>query len=94
MPAFNEPKRKRKTTRSTPPTWRWGEVEENDFTSLKSKLITYLILAYPDWTHHFEVHTDASRLRLRAILSIDIAYACELKYAKDLKERMKRPQEL
>jgi hypothetical protein len=47
----------------------WTEAQENAFQHLKSKLISYPILQYPDFSKVFFLTTDASNLGLGAVLS-------------------------
>jgi hypothetical protein len=49
--------------------YEWTSVQQNAFESLKEKLITAPILAYPDNTKEFILFTDASDIALGAILS-------------------------
>ena len=71
IPATNTPKRRKvKTPHSG--IWKWDEEEEQAFTTLKQHLISYPILAYPDFSKHFEIHTDASLQGLGAVLYQEI----------------------
>ncbi|KAK3103801.1 hypothetical protein FSP39_021997 [Pinctada imbricata] len=66
MPA---PKVKNKGTRKpTPIQWTWGEDQENAFQTLKDRLSSPPILAYPNFDIPFEIHTDASFQGLGAVL--------------------------
>ena len=47
----------------------WTASCEQAFDSLKSKLLTAPILAYPDFTRDFVLETDASKQGLGVILS-------------------------
>ena len=56
----------KKTTKI--PTWTWGLAQEEAFQTLKTCLSSPPILAYPDFSLPFEVHTDASSVGLGAVL--------------------------
>ena len=56
----------KKTTKL--PAWTWGPAQEEAFQTLKARLTSPPVLAYPDFTLPFEVHTDASSLGLGAVL--------------------------
>lgn len=61
-------KSKRKTKVSTKQTFEWGDTHEKAFLELKTQLTSPPILAYPDYTAEFELHTDASGQGLGAAL--------------------------
>lgn len=46
----------------------WSEDCEKSFIELKCRLVTPPLLAYPDFTKHFVLHTDASGEGLGAVL--------------------------
>lgn len=48
--------------------WEWKEEQETAFNRLKELVTTAPVLAYPDYTKPFELHTDASSLGLGAVL--------------------------
>lgn len=48
--------------------WKWTDKEQSVFDELKSILSSPPILAYPDFTLPFELHTDASTKALGAVL--------------------------
>ena len=56
----------KKTTKL--PAWTWGPAQEEAFQTLKARLTSPPVLAYPDFTLPFEVHTDTSSLGLGAVL--------------------------
>ena len=48
--------------------WSWGPEHHQAFTTLKQKLCTAPVLAYPDFQKPFELHIDASSEGLGAVL--------------------------
>ena len=62
------PTSKKKGHKSSNLEWRWTENEEQVFQNLKSILSSPPILAYPDFTQPFELHTDASGKGFGAVL--------------------------
>ncbi|XP_033726170.1 uncharacterized protein LOC117315873 [Pecten maximus] len=55
--------------KSSTGVWKWGAEQQEAFDYLKSALSSPPILAYPDYTKPFELHTDASHKGLGAVLS-------------------------
>ena len=49
----------------------WKEEQEKAFQELKRLVSQETILAYPDWSKPFEIHSDASDYQLGAVLSQD-----------------------
>ena len=47
----------------------WGPNQETAFATLKTRLSTAPILAYPDWSQTFLLQTDASNTAIAAVLS-------------------------
>ena len=62
--------------------WQWTEVEQKAFKMIKKIILQETLLAYPDFTKPFIIHTDASHMQLGAVISQDnhpIAfYSCKL----------------
>ncbi|XP_073515516.1 uncharacterized protein [Phyllobates terribilis] len=58
----------RKAKNQKPP-FRWEKLEEESFCQLKMALTGDEILAYPDYSQPFILHTDASNIGLGAVLS-------------------------
>lgn len=67
MPSPVSKKGSKKKKREQQP-WQWTDKQETAFTTLKELLSSAPILAYPDYTQPFELHTDASGLGLGAVL--------------------------
>ena len=65
IPTGKKSKGKKKERRE----WHWGEDQMNAFDTLKPLLISSPILGYADSTLPYELHTDASRFSLGAVLS-------------------------
>ena len=49
--------------------WRWTDVEQNAFDEIKRVISRDVLLAFPDFSKPFVIHTDASKLQLGAVLS-------------------------
>ena len=65
----NKKKKIRKTkTKDTLVKWEWGESQDLAFNNLKQMLMSPPILAYPDYTKPFIIHTDACLTGLGAVL--------------------------
>jgi hypothetical protein len=50
------------------PRWRWDDEQETAFNFLKEKLTSPPVLAYPDFSKPFKLHTDACQTGLGAVL--------------------------
>ena len=49
--------------------WRWTDVEQNAFDKIKRMISRDVLLAFPDFSKPFVIHTDASKLHFGAVLS-------------------------
>jgi hypothetical protein len=49
--------------------FQWNDDCQKALNTLKQKLVTALILIFPDWNKEFHVHVDASSITLGTILS-------------------------
>jgi len=49
--------------------YKWIEECQHNFDTLKEKMVTTLILVFPDWKKEFHVHVDASSVTLGIILA-------------------------
>ena len=64
-------------------TWKWGDAEQKAFETLRDRLITSPIVAFPDFDEEFLIFTDASNYGVRGVLSqmqddkevVNIAYS-------------------
>jgi hypothetical protein len=54
---------------STTVCWQWSPEQQNAFQTMKKIMARETILAYPDFTKPFEIHTDASKTQLGACIS-------------------------
>ena len=59
----------RLTSKTTP--WKWTDVEQKAFDTMKRIISRETFLAYPDFTKPFIIHTDASHKQLGAVISQD-----------------------
>ena len=50
-------------------TWKWGTEEQTCFDRIKELLCTAPVLAYPDFSRKFIIHTDACRYGVTGVLS-------------------------
>ena len=51
--------------------WEWGPKQQAAFDIAKKVIARHVILAYPDFTKPFQIHTDASHYQLGAVISQD-----------------------
>jgi hypothetical protein len=49
--------------------WQWGEVERKAFNDMKKIICREVMLAFPDFSKPFVIHTDASHTQLGAVIS-------------------------
>ena len=49
--------------------WQWTNVEQTAFENIKTILSKEVLLSYPDFNLPFEIHTDASKIQLGAVIS-------------------------
>ncbi len=49
--------------------WKWGKKQESAFQDLKNRLITAPILSFPDFERSFNIHCDASKWGVGALLA-------------------------
>ena len=57
------------TSKETP--WRWGDEHQKAFDTMKRIISKETLLAYPDFSKPFIIHTDASHTQLGAVISQD-----------------------
>lgn len=62
------PTSSKKNSKSKQKEWKWTEIEQETFEHIKEALTSPPILAYPDFSKPFELHTDACLSGLGAIL--------------------------
>ncbi len=60
---------KAKGTKKVP--WHWDEVHQRAFNHVKATIAKDVVLAYPVYSKVFEIYTDASSKRLRAVITQD-----------------------
>ena len=51
--------------------WKWTEKEQTAFDTAKKIIAREVMLAYPDFSKPFQIHTDASHYQLGAVISQD-----------------------
>ena len=49
--------------------WKWTDVEQNAFMTMKKIMAREVVLAYPNFDKPFEIHTDASAYQLGSVIS-------------------------
>ncbi len=60
---------KAKSTKKVP--WHWDEVHQRAFDHVKATIAKDVVLAYPDYSKVFEIHTDAFSKQLGAVINQD-----------------------
>jgi hypothetical protein len=58
-----------KGTKKVP--WHWEEFHQRAFNHVKASIVKEVVLAYPDYSKVFEIHTDASSKQLGAVITQD-----------------------
>ena len=51
--------------------WEWTDIHQKAFDNMKKAIARETILAYPDFSKPFDIHTDASKVQLGAVISQD-----------------------
>jgi hypothetical protein len=51
--------------------WQWTEIHQKAFDEMKQVIAKETLMAFPDFTKPFEIHTDASKVQLGACISQD-----------------------
>jgi hypothetical protein len=51
--------------------WHWDEVHQRAFDHVKTTIAKDVVLAYPDYSKVFEIHTDASSKQIEAEITQD-----------------------
>ena len=51
--------------------WKWTEEHQKAFEHMKKSISRETLLVYPDFNKPFEIHTDASKVQLGAVISQD-----------------------
>ena len=49
--------------------WKWTDVEQKAFDTIKKILSKETLLVYPNFSKHFDIHTDASDYQMGAVIS-------------------------
>ena len=49
--------------------WEWTDAHTDAFNKIKKNISREVLLAYPDFTQIFDIHTDASKIQLGAVIS-------------------------
>ena len=49
--------------------WHWDKIHQHAFDNVNATITKDVTLAYPDYTHGFEVYTDSSKLQLGAVIT-------------------------
>ena len=75
------PERKKSPTNDVCTKFKWGELQQQAFDTLKACLTSPPLLKYPDYQKPFTLHTDASMCGLGAVLYQDVDDRQHLKWA-------------
>ena len=59
---------------STKVNFKWTDVENNTFVSIKKKVGRDVLLYYPNFSEKFIIHTDARNTHLRVIISQNVTH--------------------
>ncbi len=51
--------------------WKWTKEHQEAFNEIKKVLAKEALLAYPDFSKEFHIHSDASKVQLGAWISQD-----------------------
>jgi hypothetical protein len=51
--------------------WQWDSIHQQAFDNVKAAIAKETVLAYPDFSKPFEIHTDASSMQLGAVITQD-----------------------
>ncbi len=49
--------------------WRWESIHQQGFDNVKATIAKEVVLAYPDFTKHFEIYTDAFTMQLGSVIT-------------------------
>jgi hypothetical protein len=60
---------KKNKTKKLP--WRWDPIHQQAFDNVKGTIAKDVVLAYLDFMKPFEIYTDASTMRLGAVITQD-----------------------
>ncbi len=51
--------------------WHWDSIHQTAFDNVKKTIAKEVVLAYPDFTKPFDIHTDASTKQLGEVITQD-----------------------
>jgi hypothetical protein len=54
---------------STKVKWKWTEEHQKAFEEMKKVIAKETLLAFPDFTKSFQIHTDVNKIQLGACIS-------------------------
>ncbi len=58
---------KKNKTKKKP--WLWESIHQQAFDNINATIAKEVVLAYPDFTKPFEIYTDASNMKLGAVIT-------------------------